>query len=89
MIYKSLLIYLQSDDYGSNNSVFYDTTNNKKANSNSSFSSTRLRGKSLSSTLQHSAETDLNKPLIAKLKAGVKLQVTEIVAEKQGMNGIE
>lgn len=27
---------------------------------------------------------EFNKPIIAKLKAGVKLQVTERVAEKQG-----
>lgn len=38
---------------------------------------------------QHSSEvqstaSELNKPIIAKLKAGAKLQVTERVAEKQG-----
>lgn len=32
---------------------------------------------------------EFNKPIIAKLKAGVKLQVTERVAEKQGLFRIE
>jgi len=41
-------------------------------------------GSSLSTTTITSSIAELKKPIIAKLKAGVKLQVTERMAENQG-----
>uniref|UniRef100_A0A1I8NMK1 Regulator of G-protein signaling loco n=2 Tax=Stomoxys calcitrans TaxID=35570 RepID=A0A1I8NMK1_STOCA len=73
---------LKSDEFGSEISVYYDTLNNSKG------SSTNLRPRIKTAIKPHSSEGniaagDFNKPIIAKLKAGVKLQVTERVAEKQ------
>lgn len=59
----------------------------------------RLKNKNYASNNQHSTEVNMssnssqtsnefNRPIIAKLKAGVKLQVTERVAEKQGFFNI-
>ncbi|XP_073841632.1 regulator of G-protein signaling loco-like isoform X2 [Musca autumnalis] len=75
---------LKSNESGSETSLFYDTLNGKKAGS----FNLKSRGKIPILTRQHSSETqsstsELNKPIIAKLKAGAKLQVTERVAEKQ------
>ncbi|XP_075146307.1 regulator of G-protein signaling loco-like isoform X2 [Haematobia irritans] len=75
---------LKSDEYGSENSVFYDTMNSNKG----SATNLRSRLKNPIVTKTHSSENniagnEMNKPIIAKLKAGVKLQVTERVAEKQ------
>uniref|UniRef100_T1P9L9 Regulator of G protein signaling protein n=1 Tax=Musca domestica TaxID=7370 RepID=T1P9L9_MUSDO len=75
---------LKSNESGSETSLFFDTLNGKKAGS----FNFRSRGKIPILMRQHSSEvqstaSELNKPIIAKLKAGAKLQVTERVAEKQ------
>lgn len=73
--------YQQSDECGSEISTL---NSNKALNSH-----LKNRGKNPVFNRQLSSESnsmsiELNKPIIAKLKAGVKLQVTERVAEKQG-----
>ncbi|KAI8129455.1 Regulator of G-protein signaling loco [Lucilia cuprina] len=84
---------IKSDECGSEASSMFGTLNSKK--DGQVMSMLRLKNKPYASNnQQHSMEANVssnssqtsnefNKPIIAKLKAGVKLQVTERVAEKQ------
>lgn len=93
-----LIFNFQSDECGSEASSMFGTLNSKK--DAHLMSMIRLKNKQYASNnQQHSTEANVssnssqtsnefNKPIIAKLKAGVKLQVTERVAEKQGLSKI-
>uniref|UniRef100_A0A1A9UWD6 RGS domain-containing protein n=1 Tax=Glossina austeni TaxID=7395 RepID=A0A1A9UWD6_GLOAU len=72
-------ISLKSDSCNSNSSSLFELTCGKP----DSTSSLPLQLKRTSTSSQHSTDTNIKKPIIAKLTAGVKLQVTERVNENQ------
>uniref|UniRef100_A0A1A9WJ25 RGS domain-containing protein n=1 Tax=Glossina brevipalpis TaxID=37001 RepID=A0A1A9WJ25_9MUSC len=75
-------ISLKSDGCNSNSSSVFDLACGKP----NSTSSLPLKAKRTSTSSQHStdlSQTNIKKPIIAKMKAGVKLQVTERVNENQ------
>ena len=97
-IFEIISFFLfQSDECGSEASSIFGTINSKKdlpimmrlkAKSNC-VTNNQQSTESVVSSNSSLKSNEFTKPIIAKLKAGVKLHVTERVAEKQGLFRIE